>query len=167
MTMQNSGSPTSSAKSTASPLPAFPAVERLLDGQAKLYRDLEALSTRQGELIDSERTDELLTLLGEREQVLTRIQTLNDAISPVRARWQEFLTGLDAIQRSKVGTLVDQITALIEGIAERDRQDRQRMESARDRVADELAGLDRTRRAAGAYGAKLTSPGPLFQDREA
>lgn len=149
------------------PLPAFPAVERLLDGQARLYKELELLSARQGELIDAQKTDELLTLLGEREEILARIQTLNDAISPVRARWQEFLSSLDTAQRGRVGVLVDQITTLIEHIAQRDREDRQRMESTRDRVAEELAGLDRTRRAAGAYGARVNAPGPLFQDREA
>lgn len=148
-------------------LPGFPAVERMLDMERRLYEELDELSRGQGELIEQERTDDLLALLGRRQTLLTKIQAVNDSIAPVRARWQEFLSPLEPQQRQRVGSLVDSITKLIEGVAERDRADRQRMQESRDRVASELAGLESSRRAAGAYGVGMNNPRPLFQDREA
>lgn len=161
-----SQTPLSVAASPA-PLPGFPAVDRLLESQRKLYEDLDHLSASQALLIDQERTDELLAVLGQRQALLTRIQVINDSIAPARARWQEFLGLLDPSQRQRVGIHVDAITRLIETIAERDRLDRERMQGARDRVAQEIAGMDRTRRAEGAYRTSPGGPSPLFQDRQA
>lgn len=156
-----------SASSSPPALPGYAAIERLLDMQRKLYHELDILSASQGELIEQERTDELLAVLGQRQVLLTKIEVVNDSIAPARARWQEFLSLLTPDQRQRVGGHVDGITRTIEAIAERDRLDRERMQGTRDKVATEIAGLDRARRAQGAYGQPTRSTGALFQDHQA
>ncbi|MBL8963621.1 MAG: flagellar export chaperone FlgN [Phycisphaeraceae bacterium] len=149
------------------PAIGFPAVERLLEAQRVLYVELDALSRRQADLIESEATDELLGVLGKRQEVLDRIQAVNDAIAPVRANWRGFLETIAQDQRARLGSKVDAITSLIEAITSRDNADRRMMIEGRDRLATELAGVDKARAAAGAYGVRSAGGRPVYQDREA
>lgn len=148
-------------------MPGVAAVERLLESQHRLHVELRDLSLRQSALIEAEETDELLTVLGERERIIGGIQGINDSLSGVRARWSEFIAGLDPDQKSRIAERVTAITTLIEAVAQRDREDRELLRGKCDRVAGELSGLDRSRRAAAAYGPGKGGSSPLFQDREA
>ncbi|MCG3122727.1 MAG: hypothetical protein GIKADHBN_01128 [Phycisphaerales bacterium] len=158
---------TAADSQTQPPSLQAPAVVRLLVAQRELYEELDALSQKQGELISEHRTDELLELLGRRQVLLERVQAVTDTLAPVRARWPQFLATLDPAQRHGVGQVVDAITQLIESITRRDQADRDCMIAERERVAGELATLDRSRRATGAYGGPRAGGGPMFQDREA
>lgn len=147
-------------------LPGFPAVDRMLESQQRLYAELEGLSRRQAELIAAERTDELLGILGTRETIIGKIQAINDSLAGVRAHWDQFLSGLDPAQKGAIGSRIAAITGVIEGIARRDQIDRDQLRGKRDEIAGELTVLDRSRRASAAYGPGAGA-GPLFQDREA
>ncbi len=147
--------------------PGFPIVARLLGDQLQLYQELDQLSQAQSGLISEERTDELLRVLARREMLIGRIQGLNDSLSGVRARWSEFVAGLDEAQRDSIGERVAGITRIIEAVSQRDNADRDLLRGKCDQVSGELSGLDRSRRAAAAYGPGRPGGHPLFQDREA
>lgn len=150
-----------------SPSIGFPAVERLIESQRVLYVELDALSQRQADLIERGETDELLSVLGLRQRVLERVQSLHDAIAPVRANWRRFLETLSEPQRASLGVRVDEIARLIEVITQRDQSDKRRMIEGRDRLAAELSGVGKARAATGAYGIPSASGRAIYQDREA
>ena len=58
-------------------------LEAVLDEQHELYTTLDALSTTQGDLIEADRTDELLPQLRERSRVIERLA------KPAGARFQD------------------------------------------------------------------------------
>lgn len=138
----------------------------LLDEQLMLYERLDELSRRQSELIEQEETDRLLSLLGERQGVIDRIEALDASMRPFRDSWDRLVSPLPESRRVVIRERLDRLTALVGEIAKRDEADRLRLEQRRDAVGDELAGLSRGAGAISAYGGGGQSRGPRFQDTE-
>lgn len=137
-----------------------------LERQRALYGSLDELSSTQGTLIDEDRTDELLSLLARREQVVGELDALSTRLAPLRGRWDAIVGGMAPPERDRVRRLVAEMTALAAAVASRDEADRARMSDRRDQIGRELASLGNNRRAQHAYGA-APQRSPRFQDREA
>jgi len=146
----------------------FSRIRHLLDEQEALFVRLDALSKRQHELVDGERTDELLRLLAERQSVIDGIGDLALELQPYRERWDSVLIEAKPEQRDRLSQQVERLSDLASRVAARDDADRKLMESRRDSLAGELAGTGRARGAVAAYGgAPAQRPVAKFQDREA
>ena len=65
--------------------------------QLDLYRRLDALSRRQGVLIEDDDTDGLLTVLGERQVVVDRITAIGARLN------QELRQANEQLDRSQIG----------------------------------------------------------------
>lgn len=138
----------------------------LLDEQLMLYERLDELSRRQSELIEQEETDRLLSLLGERQDVIDRIEAVDASMRPFRDQWDRLVGPLPESRRVVIRERLDRLTVLVGEIAGRDEADRRRLEQRRDAVGDELAGLSRGAGALSAYGGGGQGRGPRFQDTE-
>lgn len=141
-------------------------VAMALARQLDLYHQLDALSLRQGILIEDDDTDGLLAVLGERQAVVDEITAIGAELEPIRQQWEPFLTGLPAPTRGQLTELVSELAALAGIVAARDEADRKRLEARRSAVGRELASVARGRSAVVAYGGKSNAV-PFFQDREA
>ncbi|MEM7754464.1 MAG: hypothetical protein AAF297_02395 [Planctomycetota bacterium] len=145
-------------------------LEAVLDEQRELYTMLDALSTTQGDLIEADRTDELLTLLGERSGVIERLDASNEQMRVLRAELDGG-TAIGSGDRDRLRERVAAVGRIAARVAERDAADEARLSERRDAIAGKLKGADRGKAALSAYGAGAGAyakpAGARFQDRRA
>lgn len=136
-------------------------IERLTR-QRDLYRSLEALSSKQQTVIAEGQTEQLLAVLSERQVIVDQLTTLNAEIAPQRGRMTEIAEAAPADQRQTLRGLVDEVQGMLRSIIEQDEQDRQSLETNKQRVGQELAKLKTAPAAINAYRANAyaKSPGP-------
>ena len=142
-------------------------IDRLLERQHDLFRQLDGLSQRQSVLVTEGQTEALLEVLGDRQRLIDGIAETNAFLEPYRCRWDGVMSGLAEGTRSRMRMRLDAMALLADGIARRDEQDRLELERRRNAVAGELAQINRGRGAVSAYGAQPGAPVPTFRDQEA
>ena len=92
---------------------------RLIDEQIELYTKLDGLSRKQHECVEADDTDGLLTVLGERQQLIVRITDASARMSPYRAQWDAHVGGLGEEDRARIRQGLDDLSALMGIIAAR------------------------------------------------
>lgn len=140
-------------------------LDTILTEHESLYERLDALSERQSGLIDEDKTDELLGVLAERQRVVDRLLTIGEDLKPFQARWDDLLARLDGERRESLRAKVHGIQEAARRVNERDDRDRARLAAQRKSLADEIAGVGRSRGALNAYGGRA-APTPRYQDRQ-
>jgi hypothetical protein len=135
----------------------------VLDEMSPLYGQLDALSQRQAELIESEDHEPLLTLLQERQQLIDRLLGLKRRADALRRQWE---TEEGGSPRTDVMDRLRAMERMAASIDERDAVDRRALEGRRQSVMSELSGLGRARSAVTSYGGETKPSGPKFQDVE-
>jgi hypothetical protein len=94
-----------------------------LERQVSCYRRLAKLADQQHEHVRQSRTEELLAVLSQRQQVLDQVADLEQAILPAKRRWGDYLNGLAEQQRSSAQGLMAESRKLLEQITTADRND--------------------------------------------
>ena len=140
--------------------------ERLLTKQIELCRRLSSLAERQRECIEDDNPDALLGVLAERQSVIDELREAAEEAAPLREKWSNTRFDEEAAKIEGVRACITELTELMRRIAERDAEDRQRLDRARHALAGRLAGVARSRGAIAAYGQSGRPRGPRFQDRE-
>lgn len=140
-------------------------LETILDEHESLYDRLDALSERQSELIDGEKTDELLGVLAERQRVVDRLLAVGEELKPFQPKWDDVLAGVDADRRESLRSKVASIQQAAQRVNDRDDRDRARLAAQRKSLAEEIAGVNKSRVGLNAYGGQR-APSPRYQDRQ-
>jgi flagellar biosynthesis/type III secretory pathway chaperone len=99
--------------------PVLDALER----QVGCYRRLAKLAELQHEHVRQSRTEELLSVLGQRQHVLDQVADLEQAILPAKRRWSDYLGGLPDDRRGRAEGLMSESRQLLEQITTADRND--------------------------------------------
>jgi hypothetical protein len=94
-----------------------------LENQVGCYRRLAKLAEIQHEHVQQSRTEELLDVLSQRQDVLDQISRLEEAIAPARRQWNEFLGSLSETERQSAQGLLEETRRLLEQITVADRND--------------------------------------------
>lgn len=141
-------------------------VESLVDSLRGLYGQLDGLSRRQGELLAGDKLDALLALLRERQGVIDKISVAANELGPYVRDWDSLSGRLDGQTRARIRGGIDEIEATAKVVGQRDEEHRRTLESQRNHVADQLAGVGRGRAAVSAYGGGKRVASPRFQDRQ-
>jgi flagellar biosynthesis/type III secretory pathway chaperone len=94
-----------------------------LEQQVGCYRRLAKLADQQHEHVRQSRTEELLCVLSQRQEVLDQVATLEQDILPAKRRWTDYLGGLPADKRTQAQGLMAESRALLEQITAADRND--------------------------------------------
>ncbi len=141
-------------------------IVQALDRQLALFRRLDSLSRRQREVVSAGDTDQLLGVLGERQEVIEQLERLGEQLRPIRRGWDSMLERIPVGRRAEVRDRLDALADLAAGIAARDEGDRRVLEERRGAIAGEVNTLGRARGAAGAYSASDAVSSPRFQDVE-
>lgn len=139
----------------------------LVGEQIGLYQRLEELSLRQHELVESEDTDALLSVLTERQRLIEDITNVASRMTPYRARWDDHVGRLAEGEREALRRGLDDLASMMARIADRDEHDRRTMEDRRQRVQTQISGVKRGGAAVRSYGQASAPRGPRFQDRQA
>ncbi len=123
----------------------------MLTRQQALIHRLSDLARRQGELIDSGDADALLTLLGQRQQIMDQFVASQDDLTLLADACRGETGPVPEGTCARITTLVEDISERLGEIMRLDEQDRARLESNRDRVGADLVGLSTSRAAHDAY----------------
>jgi flagellar biosynthesis/type III secretory pathway chaperone len=94
-----------------------------LERQVGCYRRLAKLAELQHEHVRQSKTEELLSVLGQRQRVLDQVASLEQAILPAKRRWSDYLGGLPADRRDRAEGLLFESRQLLEQITTADRND--------------------------------------------
>ncbi len=122
--------------------------------QAGLFSRLEGLAARQQALVAGEAIEPLMSVLADRQKVSVRLAEIASFLKPVRSAWKEFRTQFDATQRDEAETLVTNTEASLKRLIENDERDARILSARKQRVAEQLSGLNSSGGAVAAYQRK-------------
>jgi hypothetical protein len=91
--------------------------------QLACYERLAKLAQLQHEHVQNSRTEELLLVLGQRQELLDQVADLEQCIGPAKKRWAEYLASLGAEDRARAESMLEETRALLEDITTADRND--------------------------------------------
>ncbi len=133
----------------------------LLRRQQDCYAALQQLSQTQRSLITGERPDLLLTVLGERQSLVSELLGLNNKLAPYRRAWDDLVEHVPESQREEVAELLRSIGGLLRSILETDQQDSAVLSARKQIVGRSLSELSGGRSAHLAYapGGETREPG--------
>lgn len=94
-----------------------------LEEQVTCYRRLAKLAAAQHEHVQHGNTEELLEVLGLRQQVLDQIQTHERTLIPAKREWSKARATFDLAERSRAEFLLAETRRLLEVITAADRND--------------------------------------------
>jgi hypothetical protein len=94
-----------------------------LEQQVSCYRRLAKLAELQHEHVRQSRTEDLLVVLSQRQQVLDQVESLEQAILPFKRRWSDYIGSLPEIEQGKAQGLLAESRQLLEQITTADRND--------------------------------------------
>ena len=94
-----------------------------LNGQVDCYRRLSKLSALQHEHVQQGRTEQLLEVLGHRQQVLDQLGALERVVAPAKRQWAAFLDTLAPGARGDAERLPGETRRLLEEITAADCND--------------------------------------------
>lgn len=94
-----------------------------LEEQVGCYQRLAKLSELQHEHVQHSQTDELLDVLGRRQDVLNQVSRLEQSIGPVKRRWSDYTGSLSEELRVKADHLLNETRRLLAEITTADRND--------------------------------------------
>jgi hypothetical protein len=134
------------------------AVIEALVAQVSCYQRLAKLTSAQHEHVQRGQTDQLLTVLRARQEVLDQATEFEQRIAPAKRDWSNFLGGLEVDQRSRAETLLRETRRLLETITSADRDDALVLQRRKLNIGKQLnktaaARMVNRRVALAAYGA--------------
>jgi hypothetical protein len=94
-----------------------------LERQVGCYRTLAKLAELQHEHVRQSRTEELLAVLSQRQQLLDQVADLERVVLPARRRWNDYLGELPDALRGKARGLLDESKQLLAQITSADKND--------------------------------------------
>lgn len=124
----------------------------LLDHQRAVIVQLYALCRQQAPLVQEGDAQSLLLLLGQRQQLITRLSQANAMLEPYKRNWPRFWSELDEPTRRSVGRLVDEVQGMLDRIVEQDNQDRQSLARQCQEMSGGLQQISRGTAVNRAYG---------------
>ena len=94
-----------------------------LHGQVDCYRRLSKLAALQHDHVQQGRTEQLLEVLGQRQEVLDGLAALERVVAPAKKQWQQYVGSLPAGARSEAEDLLAETRRLLEAITAADCND--------------------------------------------
>jgi hypothetical protein len=127
----------------------------LLAQQRDLYVKLRELSDKQRSLITGDRPELLLSILRDRQDLVTSLARLNEHLSPFRRNWDALYAALPEDERTQSSSLLQEINGLLRVILRTDQEDSALLSVRKQTVAADLAGLSGGRTANAAYARQV------------
>lgn len=113
---------------------------------------MAGLIDTQRRLVESGNAEGLLTLLGERQQLVDRLIASQESLGQSLAAAERNLPGADKERKSRIESALGEIQSRLADVMERDRQDQAWLERSRRETRDEMGRVDVIHKAHAAYG---------------
>ncbi len=138
---------------------------RMLQEQQSLVEQLAKLATQQSELVESGKTEALLSVLGRRQELIDRVIASQGDLTALLEQLRCDRSNVSEHSKRQIWGLVETINHQLAQVIKRDSEDQERLESKRDRTRQELASVETAKKAHQAY----FKPHPVmnrFADRQ-
>lgn len=139
----------------------------LLSRQRELYRSLRALSEQQRSLISGDRPERLLTILRERQDLVSSLARLNEDLGPFRRNWDAMHAALPEAERAQASELLHEINGLLRVILRTDQEDGALLAARKQAVAAAITDVAGGRTANAAYARQANPTGAASADSTA
>jgi hypothetical protein len=128
-----------------------------LEQQVGCYQKLAKLAEIQHDHVRNSRIEDLLKVLGQRQEVLDVVADLEQSIGPAKRRWSDYLGELPEPDRGRAENLLGQTRRLLEQITTADKNDALVLQQRKLNIGKEIGQATAARRinrtyAAAAYG---------------
>lgn len=123
----------------------------LLARQQSIVAKLDELGAGQASLIEHGRSDALLGLLQQRQNLIDQFAAAQREFQNGRTLLDGELQRADASTRENIRRLVDEISRGIEAVLQRDEKDQRSLQERRGQVRSELHRMDGAQSARSAY----------------
>lgn len=138
----------------------------LLEQQRDLYRELKSHSEQQDALIASGATDQLLSLLAQRQRLIDGLGQVSSSLAPYRSRIAAIADQASGDIGEQMRGMVEEVRVLLESIIATDEKGKADLEAARDKVGGQIRQAAGAVAAAGAYGKpQAPAEGPKFTEQ--
>ncbi len=118
-----------------------------LDHRIELLKSLKDLSLQQHEAIESRRTDDLLRLLAQREQLTESLLSGAGGFDRAVVEWKS----TDQADAKYLNTRIQEAEVLLKEILDRDAEDEAAIRETRGQISEEIAGVGAAHAARQAY----------------
>jgi hypothetical protein len=135
-----------------------------LERQVECYQRLAKLGEVQHEHVQHSATDQLLKVLGMRQEVLDQIVALERTLASAKKQWGQYLAGLEAAARARAEELLAQTRGLLEHITAADRNDALVLQQRKLTVGRQLGQTAAARQVNRSYRAAAYGPGRTNMD---
>lgn len=132
---------------------------RLLLEQRDHYRRLRALSDGQRGAVSSDRPEALLSILRERQELVTALTQLHEQLAPYRNEWDSVYEQLPEQVRGQASELLSETNGLLQFILRADQEDSHVLQARKQAVAQSLSELSGARVVSAAYQQRSDAPG--------
>lgn len=133
----------------------------LLTEQRSLYSQLGALAGTQRDLITAGEPEQLLSVLGERQKLVDRLDALGGRMKPYLERWTTFRATLAPVEVLRVDRLLGEVNTMLAGILEKDKADAQLLAARKSSTAKAIEAVSVGRQAGAAYVANTYQARPI------
>ena len=140
------------------------AVLDALTEQLGCYRRLAKLAQVQHEHVRQSRTEQLLDVLQSRQALIEQMSGYERVVAPAKARWNEYLAGLDAAGRGRAEALLAETRALLEQITASDRDDALVLQQRKLNLGRQIGRTKAARQVNRTYGAAAYGVRPPKMD---
>ncbi len=128
-----------------------------LTEQLACYRKLSRLCELQRQYVQQNQTDELLTVLEQRGEILTEIARLEALVAPLKKNWSELSVSMSDLQRATSLEMLAETRTLLMQITQADQDDvlllqQRKLNVGKQIAATSSARVANNRYAASAYG---------------
>ncbi len=125
----------------------------LLSEQRELYKQLAGLAEHQRSLIAGDDAERLLGILGTRQKIIDRLETLADRMRPYQQNWQAIRDRMPDLQGRRVDQLVAEVNTLLSTILAKDKADADTLAARKTATATAMTQLKTSKAAGAAYAA--------------
>ncbi|MBI1369502.1 MAG: hypothetical protein GC162_12720 [Planctomycetes bacterium] len=130
----------------------------LLEQQQRIYEQLTDLSRKQTQLVSTGDAEPLLTVLGQRQQLIDQLTRLNSRVEPYKQDWPALWAQLDRMTQARVQQLISTVQSLLDAIVEQDEKDRAALSAQRMQIVGDIQQVRRGSAVNRAYGAPAVRP---------
>ncbi|MBP7933848.1 MAG: flagellar export chaperone FlgN [Phycisphaerae bacterium] len=132
----------------------------LLTEQRSLYSQLGELAGTQRGLITGGEPERLLSVLGERQKLVDRLDALGGRLRPYLEGWKAFRTTMTPADTLRVNRLLGEVNTMLTGILEKDKADAQLLAARKSCTAKAIETVTIGRQVGAAYVANAYQTRP-------
>ncbi|MGA3065938.1 MAG: flagellar export chaperone FlgN [Tepidisphaeraceae bacterium] len=140
--------------------PVLEALERQVD----CYRRLAKLAAVQHEHVKNSRTEDLLSVLTQRQELLDQAADLEQCVSPAKKNWGGYLARLTPPDRARAESMMTQARQLLADITASDRNDTMVLQQRKLNLGRQINGATAARRVNARYAAAAYGKRPAALD---